>query len=48
MMASFDNASVDIDVTDIVICSRETKEDTRKVVMVLFRMSVATTFNTDS
>ena len=48
MMACFDDAGVDVNVTDIVICSRETKEDSRKVVAVQFRTSVATMFNTDS
>ena len=47
MMASFDDAGVDVGATDVVICSCETKEDTRKIVAVQFHTSVTTGFNTD-
>ena len=47
MMASFDDTSVDVDITDVVTGSHETHKDTSKVVRIQFGTAVATAFNTN-
>ena len=45
MVASFDDARVDIDIADVTSCGYESKEDTREIVSVKFDSSVTTAFN---
>ena len=47
MMACFLDTGVDVDVSDVITCSCEAKEDTSEIVAVEFCTPVATALNTD-